>query len=110
MVEIETIIASITVAAITAFATFFIQERRLRKDFELDRDNLRTEFMAEQVARKLLEAETWKMRSFEEIEKRLGGFEKDELQKILVRAGAVRFKKGDGSELWGLLNRNIEDL
>lgn len=91
MVEIETIVASMITAALTALATFLIQERRLRRDFELDRDRLRTEFMAEQVARKLLESETWKKRSFKEIKKRLGGFEDDELRKILVRAGAVRF-------------------
>ena len=64
MVEIETIIASVITAALTALATFLIQERRLRRDFELDRDRLRTEFMAEQVARKLLESEKWKKRSF----------------------------------------------
>jgi hypothetical protein len=95
-------------AALTALATFLIQERRLRRDFELDRDRLRTEFMAERVARKLLESEKWKKRSFLEIEKRLGGFEDNELRKILVRAGAVRFE-GD-NELWGLLSRNTDDL
>jgi len=40
MVEIETIIVSVITAAITALATFLIQERRLRRDFELDRDRL----------------------------------------------------------------------
>lgn len=108
MVEIETIVASMITAALTALATFLIQERRLRRDFELDRDRLRTEFMAEQVARKLLESEKWKKRSFKEIKKRLGGFEDDELRKILVRAGAVRFEGDD--ELWGLLSRNTNDL
>lgn len=108
MVEIETIVASMITAALTALATFLIQERRLRRDFELDRDRLRTEFMAERVARKLLESEKWKKRSFLEIEKRLGGFEDNELRKILVRAGAVRFE-GD-NELWGLLSRNTDDL
>ena len=46
--------------------------------------------------------------SFLEIEKRLGGFEDNELRKILIRAGAVRFE-GD-NELWGLLSRNTDDL
>ncbi len=113
MVEIETIltvIASIATAALTAYVAFLIEERRFRKDFELDRDKLRTEFMAEQVVRKLLDSEKWKMRSFEEIKKRLGGFDDDELRKLLVRAGAVRFEGSDGLELWGLLSRNIDDL
>ena len=66
--------------------------------------------MAEQVARALLENEKWKKRSFEEIKKRLGGFEDDELRKILVRSGAVKFVASDGKELWGLLSRNKDDL
>jgi hypothetical protein len=50
------------------------------------------------------------MRTFEEIEKRIGGFEANELRQILVRAGAVRFRSRDGTELWGLLERNGETL
>ena len=46
----------------------------------------------------------------EEIEKRLGGFQNDELRKILVRAGAARFSSGDDTELWGLISRNRDDL
>lgn len=99
MVEIETIIASVVTAGLTSIAAFLIE-----------RDKLRTEFMAEKVARKLLESEKWKKRSFEEIKKRIGGFDDDELRKILVRAGAVRFKGNDNSELWGLLKRNKDDI
>jgi hypothetical protein len=40
----------------------------------------------------------------------LGGFADDELRKILVRAGAVRFEAKSGSELWGLLERNHDLL
>lgn len=96
-------ITSIVFALITGLLTFAVQERRLRME-------LRTEFMAEQVARSLLEDERWKKRSFEEIKKRLGGFEDDELRKILVRSGAVKFISSNGKELWGLLSRNKEDL
>jgi len=48
--------------------------------------------MAEQVARKLLESEKWKNQYFKEIKKRLGGFEDDELRKILCacRCSAIR--------------------
>ncbi len=72
----------------------------------LDQNHLRTEFMAEQVARQLLESKDWQKRSFESIKKRLGGFSDDELRRILVRAGAVRFEGNKGDELWGLLSRN----
>ncbi|MCZ6676545.1 MAG: hypothetical protein O7E52_04770 [Candidatus Poribacteria bacterium] len=109
-----TIIASAITAAITAILTgtiaFLIQERRLRRDFALDREKLRTEFMAEQVAKELLESDRWEKRSFDAIKSRLGGFSDDELRKILVRAGAVRFRGQNAEELWGLMSRNRSDL
>jgi hypothetical protein len=96
------ILISAIIAFLTAFLTFLIQERKLRTE-------LRTEFMAEHAAKLLLESPKWSKRSFEEIKKRLSGFEDDELRKILVRAGAVRFEKDNG-ELWGLITRNRDDI
>lgn len=102
-------LTTIFTAAITAFftglVTFIIQERRLKAE-------LRTEFMAEQAVKSLLENDKWKKRSFTAIKSRLGGFTDDELRKILVRAGAVRFSATDGKdkELWGLLSRNTDEL
>ena len=105
-----TIIASIITAGLTSLLALGIQERRLRRDFELDRERVRTEFMAEQVARELLESERWQKRSFQAIEQRLGGFTEDELRRMLVRAGAVRFEADQDQELWGLLSRNRPEL
>ena len=99
-----TIIISVLTALITAIATFAIHERKLRAE-------LQTEFMAEQAVKSLHENPQWKKRSLSEIKKRLGGFDDDELRKILVRAGAVRFEsKQDKEELWGLLSKNKSDL
>lgn len=78
--------------------TFALQERKLKRE-------LRTEFMAEQAAKAPLEHDEWNMRSLEEIKKRLGGFD-DELRKILVRAGVMKFEGEDGKELWGLISKN----
>jgi hypothetical protein len=100
---LTTIITAASTALITGLITFALQERRLKTE-------LRTEFMAEQAAKLLLENDGWKKRSFDEIKKRLGGFEENELRKILVRSGAVRFEKSDGQEFWGLVSRNKEDL
>lgn len=100
---IETIITSLLTALITGIITFSIQERKLRTD-------LRTEFMAEQAAKELLESPNWQKRSFDEIKKRLGGFDDNELRKILVRSGAICFKGQDDKELWGLISRNKEAL
>lgn len=96
---VTTILTSLLTALITGIVTFSVQERKLRSE-------LRTEFMAESAIKSLLETEQWEKRSFAEIQKRIGGFEADELRKLLVRAGAVRFEASDGKELWGLISRN----
>lgn len=97
-------ITAIIVAALTGYITFRIQEERLKKE-------LKTEYMAEKAVKDLLSDQRWELRSFEEIKKRLGGFEDNELRKVLVRAGAVRFEsrnneESERNELWGLLERN----
>ncbi|TGG93835.1 hypothetical protein E4656_06470 [Natronospirillum operosum] len=96
---LTTIVTAAITAVVTGLVTFAIQERRLKTE-------LRTEFMAEVAAKSLLENEQWQKRSFGEIKKRLGGFDDNELRKILVRAGAVRFKGKEENELWGLISRN----
>ena len=68
----------------------------------------KTEFMAEETARHFLSHKAFTDRSFETLKQHLGGFEDDELRKILVRAGAMRTYRDDGSEWWRLLSRMDE--
>lgn len=107
---ITSVITAFATALATAVATFLLQERRLKFEFAM----IRTEFMAEQVARQLLEHPEWRKRTFRSFQRRLGGFGDDELRKILVRAGAVRFiEEQEGKEpkeLWGLISRNQDVL
>ena len=100
---LDTILTSVLVAIITSIAIYALLERKLKTE-------LRTEFMAEQTARNLLESQKWNKRGFDEIKKRLAGYDDDELRKILVRSGAVRFEGKDGKELWGLISRNKDSL
>jgi hypothetical protein len=79
------------------------ESERLRREFQL-------EFAAETAARALLDDPRWKLRTFDTIKRHLGGFEDDELRKLLVRAGAIRFRGPEGEELWGLLDRNKDAL
>ena len=82
------------------------QKLEIQKEFATE---LRTEFMAEQAINRLLRTEGWKKRSFKAIEERIGGFSGDELRQLLVRSGAVRFRRKEENgetELWGLLSRN----
>src|SRR3990172_5964688 len=102
----ETALVSFVTAAITCVAGYVIQERKLRRDFQLDRDRLRTDYMAEQVARERLSFERWSKRSFAAIKRRLGGFEDDEWRKFLVRGGVFSFQGAHEEELGGLETRN----
>ena len=72
------------------------------------REENKTEFMAEMTAIHYLSHKQYTDRSFDELKKHLGGFEEDELRKILVRAGATRIYKADGTEMWRLLSRSRE--
>ena len=95
---------SMVVAALTAWTTFRAQERRLRQE-------LRTQFMAEEALRELLSHPDWRLRSFEIITKRVRGFSDDELRQLLIRSGALCFeRKADGAEMWGLRSRNEDEL
>jgi hypothetical protein len=96
---LSSVVLPAAIALGTTLLTIWSQERRLKREYRL-------EFMAETAARELLASEQWEKRSFAQIKARLGGFEDDELRKILVRAGAVRFKGSNDEELWGLRTRN----
>ena len=78
-------------------------DARLKREFQL-------EFAAERVAEQLFTDPQWRLRTFKTLKHHLGGFAEDELRKILVRAGAIRFISKDGEELWGLLRLNIDRL
>jgi hypothetical protein len=90
-------------ARIAEEAALRAQEARLRME-------MRTVFMAEEAIRGLLKHSDWTLRSFDEIQKRVRGFEPQELRQLLVRAGAVAFTGQRGEELWGLRERNDRDL
>ncbi|HEX8166252.1 MAG TPA: hypothetical protein VF601_10760 [Beijerinckiaceae bacterium] len=95
-------ITALVTAMLTGLITFFVAERKLRRDFGV-------EFAAEKLAYDLMMTE-WRLRSFDLIKLHLGGFEDDALRKLLVRAGAIRFRSKSGYELWGLLQRTRDLL
>ncbi len=72
------------------------------------KEQYKTDFMAEETARHFLSHKQYTDRSFDVLQKHLGGFGDDELRKILVRAGAIRVYRDDGSEWWRLLSRMDE--
>ena len=79
-----------------------------RKQLE---DQIRLEEQAAAAVRALLGEGRFKLRSFELLKRRIGGIrEDDELRRLLLRSGALRFQSRTGEEQWGLRERNTDRL
>lgn len=94
--------------AIGGIISYFTQKQQLKNELGRIHEEYKTEFQAEQTALHFLRHAKYTDRSFETLKNHLGGFEDDELRKILVRAGAIRTYRDDGSEWWRLLDRMDE--
>jgi hypothetical protein len=103
------VIASTSAAITLLVAVRGERERRRLQDSRL-RTELRTEFMAEEAIRALLMHDRWRKRNFTEIKRRIRGFDDNALRQLLVRSGAVAFTGRNDEELWGLRERNPQDL
>jgi len=88
--------------------SWLLNRQQFANQLRILREQHKTEFMAEDTARHFLSHKGFTDRSFEALKMHLGGFEDDELRKILVRAGAMRVYRDDGSEWWRLLSRMDE--
>lgn len=88
--------------------TYLVNRQVHLQQLAVLREQFKTDFMAEETARHLLNHQSYTDRSFEALTKQIGGFTDDELRKILVRAGAVRAYRDDGTEWWRLLSRMDE--
>lgn len=95
---------------IGGLVTFAVNRQQFKHQLCALREQYKTEFMAETTARHFLSHKSYTDRSFDVLVKHLGGFEEDELRKILVRAGAVREYHNDGTEWWYLLSREQERI
>ena len=106
----ETIIISGISAFVGGLISFILQFVKFRHEIKKLQESHKTDFMAETTAIHFLSHKSFTDRSFETLKEHLGGFDDNELRKILVRAGAIRvFREGDESqEWWRLLSRNRE--
>ena len=95
-------IVSSSVAVFSAYVTTRSQVKQLERQFLL-------EYQAERIVHQLLELPKWKLRTFKAIKYHVAGFEDDELRRILIRIGAIRFEDNQKVEIWGLMSRN-QDL
>jgi hypothetical protein len=88
--------------------SFFLNRQQFRNQLRILQEQNKVDYMAEQTARHFLSHKSFTDRSFDTLQNHLGGFGDDELRKILVRAGAIRIYREDGSEWWRLLSRMEE--
>jgi glutamate mutase epsilon subunit len=101
-------LASLLGALFGGGITFLLNKQSHSYQLAALREQFKTDFMAEETVRHFLNHKSYTDRSFETLQKHLGGFPDDELRKILVRAGAIRIYRDDGSEWWRLLSRMDE--
>jgi hypothetical protein len=116
MEEIVTIDPSIIAAASSLFGaavggaiTYLLNRQLHEHQIKILQTQYKTDFMAEETALHFLSHKGYTDRTFDVLKKHLGGFEDNDLRKILVRAGAVRVSRdGDDTEYWRLLSRMDE--
>jgi hypothetical protein len=95
-------------AAVGGAISFLLNRQQFRNQLRVQQEQHKVEYMAEETVRHFLGHKSFTDRSFETLRSHLGGFGDDELRKILVRAGAIRVYRADGSEWWRLLSRMDE--
>lgn len=89
---------------------WLLQKDRASADLRIALESVRTEHMAARAVRHFLVHKGYTDRSFELLKKRIGGFEEDELRRLLVRAGAVRYFSSDGREWWRLIDQDGDQI
>ncbi|WP_324720969.1 hypothetical protein [Salinimicrobium sp. HB62] len=90
-------------AIIGGLITFFLQKQRFNQELKILQENYKTEFVAETTIKKFLNDPRFTDRTFATIKKHLGGFDDEELRKLMVRSGAIRIFKGE-EEYWRLID------
>lgn len=88
--------------------SYLLNRQQFANQLRIQQEQHKVEYMAEETARHFLSHLSFTDRSFDTLRNHLGGFADDELRKILVRAGAIRVYREDGSEWWRLLSRMEE--
>ena len=109
---------AVVTALVTALIAIRLQQHQLKVEHakvnialeKLQREHSLS-YEAEKVVHALLSDEQWPLRTFKTLQRHLGGFDEDELRRILVCSGAIRFiTKESNTEVWGLLERNRDRL
>lgn len=106
----ETALFTILGTLVGGLISYSLQDQRFKQELKIKQEEFKTEFMAERTVKHFLSDKRFKDRTFLTIKNHLGGFDDDELRKILVRSGAIRLKSNDGKEYWTLLDANDTNI
>lgn len=106
----ETALFTLLGTVVGGLISYFLQKQRFDQELKIKQEEFKTDYMAETTVKHFLKHKAYTDRSFEILKKHLGGFEDDELRKILVRAGAIRTYREDKTEWWRLLSRMDEHI
>lgn len=96
-------IVSVVTAILSSIVTFRVANKNHMRQYKLD-------YQVEALVLKFLNHPKWRFRTFKTIKHHISGFEDDELRKILVSVGAIKFTDDNGIELWGLFDRVQPEL
>ena len=80
---------------------YFISAEEFRQ--KIKQEEFKTEFVAENTIKHFLNDKKYSDRRFTTLKKHLGGFEDNELRKLLVRSGAICIRNEKEEEFWTLL-------
>lgn len=100
------LLSSLLGVIVSGIISYFLQKQRFEHESNMKFEDNKTENMAVKTANHYLMVNKYCERSFDHLKTKIGGFDDDELRKILVRAGAVRnIRKDTGEEFWCLTSR-----
>jgi hypothetical protein len=96
-------IVSIITAIISSILTYRVSHRNHMREYKLA-------YQVEELILKFLNHPNWRFRTFKTIKHHIAGFEDNELRKILVSVGAIKFNDAEDIEIWGLFDRVQPEL
>lgn len=87
----------------SGIVTYCLQKQRFEQELKIKQEEFKTEFVAENTIKHFLNDKKYSDRRFTTLKKHLGGFEDNELRKLLVRSGAICIRNEKEEEFWTLL-------
>lgn len=103
------LVGAIIGGVLTGLFNLLLQARQFNHNKELFLLQNRSKEQAKEILEEMLNHKKYVDRSFEALKGKIGGFNDDEIRKILLEIGAIKaIRKDDGTEWWYLKDRREE--